>query len=132
MSKIDKETATAEFDRFKSSMRLRLDREGMDENDRRDVKDDIEILINEIMEGRLVIDDEGRPVYQPLEGEALTFKRPKGGQIAVIDKKKEAHKIAQLQAIIGALCDKPASQIAAMDWADIDICAIIVGLFFVR
>ena len=132
MSKIDKETAIAEFDRFKSAMRLRLDREGMDENDRRDVRDDIEILIGEIMEGRLVIDDEGRPVYQLYEGEALTFKRPKGGSIAVIDRKKEAHKIAQLQAIIGELCGKPVSFIQAMDWADIDICAIIVGLFFVR
>jgi len=129
---INKETAEAEFNRFKKAMRLRLDREGMDENEAKDVKEDIAVLVEEIMAGRLSINDEGQAVVHPEGKDPLTFRKPSGRDVAVIDRKKEAHKVGQQFAIIGSLCDKAPSVIQQMDWDDIDICARIVGLFFVK
>jgi len=125
--------ATQEFQRFKAEMRLHLDREGMDENERRDVNEDVEILIGEIMAGRVSINDEGQAVVHPEGGgDPLVFHKPNGRAVAVIDKKKEAHKVGQQFAIIGALCDTAPSVIQQMNWDDIDNCARIVGLFFVK
>lgn len=131
--KINRQVAEEEFERFKSFMRLRLDREGMDENERRDVNEDVQILIEEIMAGRLSIDDDGHPIVHPGEGfPDLVFSKPTGRSVAVIDKKKEAHKVAQQFALIAELCGTAPSIIQRMDWDTIDICARIVGLFFVR
>lgn len=130
--KITKEMAEAEFERFKKAMRLRLDREGMDENEAKDVKEDIAVLVEEIMAGRLAINDEGQAVVYPEGKDPLTFRKPTGRDVAVIDKKKEAHKVGQQYAIIGALCDTAPSFIQQLAWDDIDICARIIGLFFVK
>jgi len=129
---IDRPTAENEFNRFKEAMRLRLNREGMDENDRRDVNEDVEIIIGEIMAGRVSIDDDGRATLHLAEGDPLTFNKPNGRAVAVIDKKKESHKVGQQYAVIGAITNTAPSVIAGLDWADIDVCASIIGLFFVR
>jgi len=132
MEKVTREIAVEDFERFKDAMRLRLDREGMDENERKDVREDIEILTLEIMAGRAIVNENDQVVYYPEDCDPLTFIKPKGGNVAVIDKKKDSQKVGQAYALIGAFTGVAPSKIGAMDWADIDICMSIVSLFFVK
>ena len=85
---IDRETAENEFDRWVEAMSLDLDQVDFDENDRRDIQIDKERIIRSIQKGKIEINDDGLIVYTPEGGRPLTFHRPKGADLTVMDKKK--------------------------------------------
>jgi hypothetical protein len=130
---IDIEFARAEFDRFKESMRLKLDSDWIDKNERRDIDEDVAYLVSLIQERRVTVSDSGKISFQPWDSDKwLHFSKPNGQNLAVIDRMKEHQKIAQQHALIGSLTRTPSKMIAQMDQDDIDVCATICGLFFVR
>jgi hypothetical protein len=133
MTTVDRKTAETDFNRFKEAMRLRLDRETMDSNERRDVNDDVDIIIDEIMRGILSVDDDGRLVLHPIDRDPITFSRPKAAALAAIDRQKEHQKIGQGFALASEFCDVAPSVLKHQLWQDeFDTVQRITGLFFVK
>lgn len=130
---VDRETATADFDRFVEAMDLRLYRETMDQNERRDVNDDIDVLIWEIMHGILTVNDDGEIVLHPKKHDPITFRAPMASGMAAMDRLKEHQKIGQMYALVAEICDAPASAIKhRLTQHEFDTCVRIYGLFFVK
>ena len=128
--KINKEQAELEFDRFADAMRLDLDPEGIDENERRDMEADRRAFLKSMMRGDLVLDDESRPVFTPESGDPLTFYRPKGSSFLAADKKKPGHDTAKAFAILGELTRQPAVIFSRMEYSDLKVCLAVMTLFF--
>lgn len=129
-SKIDKETAEIEFDRWASAMRINMNRV-MDENDRRDLLEDKSIVVQGIMEGRVTLDDDDRMVFQPESGNPITFYRPKGGDLVVMDKKKKNADIGKINASLASVCRVPEQTFIGMYINDLQMCQTIWSLFLV-
>ena len=130
--KINREQAENEFERMADAMRLDLDPEGIDENERRDMEGDRRTFVKAIVRGDLVLDDDLRPVFTPEGGDPLTFYPPKGSSLMAADKKKEGHDVAKTYAILGELTRAPAVTFSKMDFPDLKVCVAVMGLFFAQ
>lgn len=127
---VDRETASNEFDRWARAMKLRLNRV-RNENDKRDLEEDRAALIDLIMEGTAVVNERGQMLYNREDGDPLTFYRPRGQEIAEMDRKKSTDDIGKMHALIGAVTrtsPKTASTLYSNELLD---CSMIVGLFLV-
>ena len=131
---VDRETAQNDFNRFVEAMDLRLDRETMDKNDRRDIDDDIDVIIWEIMYGILSVNDEGAIVLHSKKYDKdITFHEPSPAHMAAMDRQKEHQKMAQMYSLIPGVCDAPASVIKhQLTQHEFDSCSRIYSLFFVK
>lgn len=128
---IDRETAENEFERWVDAMKIKIDRSGMDENDRRDIAEDREQIVSLIMEGRIEINDNDLLVFQPEEGRAVTFYRPRGGDLVVMDKKKKNADLGKINASMAAVTRTSEPTFAKMFSSDYQICQVIWSLFLV-
>lgn len=130
---VDKTTAENDFNRFVESMDLRLDRETMDQNERRDINEDVEVIIWEIMHGILSVDEDGKIVLHPKKHDPITFDTPMASTLAAMDRLKEHQKIGQTYAMIAGICDAPASAIKhKLTGHEYDSCQRIFNLFFAK
>jgi len=127
----DKETAQAEFERFAEAMRIDLDIEDLDENDVRDLRIDQRVVIKSIMEGRIVIDEQGIATFFPEGCDSVTFRKAKTTAIIATDKKKQTAKMAQTLAILADLTGKPSTIFHKWDHADFKIASSVMNLFLV-
>lgn len=128
----DRETAELEFERWADVMRIDMDMEGLDANDARDKALDKRTFVKAMMEGRLVVDDEGRAVFTP-EGEVgvsnLTFRKAKGSALAAMDKAKKTEDIGKVYKCMAEMTRTAPVVFSKMDVADTKICMAIATLF---
>ncbi len=108
--KIALEVAEAEFDRWAQAMGLtrKLTRAGMDADDKKSMLDQRSCLIEAMLDGHLVVDDDGQFILTPQKGDdvtPITFFEPDGAGLLEIDKvgKSGAQDVAKGYAILAAM-----------------------------
>ena len=127
---IDKETAENEFDRWTKAMKIKMNR-FRNTNDKSDLEEDKALVVELIMDGTVTLDDERRMVYHSEEGKQFTFYRPKGQQLAEIDKVKETDKVKQSYALAGAITRTSAKSISELYTSEVIEMGTIASLFLV-
>jgi len=130
-NQIDRETAENEFERWASAMKIKLDRTGLDENERRDIAEDKDQIIQCIMRGQIEINDNDLLVYHPEGGRPLTFHRPRGSDLVVMDKKKKTADFGKINASLATITRTSEVTFAKMYTSDLQMCQLIWSLFLV-
>lgn len=130
--RISPEVAEAEFQRFLDTMDLVFSTEGLDAEDRTQLELQKKRIIRAILDGRLVVDQEGVPVYTPRASEdkdPITFPEPKGGDFMQADLHKKNHDITKSMAILAAATHQPPERYGNMVWSDLKVCQAVHGLY---
>jgi hypothetical protein len=120
--KIAQEMAEAEFDRFASEMDLDIDVDLMDAEDLTAFLKQKRRFIAAIMDGSLVINDDGEAVYTPRKSgdiQPLTFHERTGASTMAMDGKKKGHDVAKTYAVMADLTKTHSSTFAKMKGIDI-------------
>lgn len=126
MSKISPDVAVKELERFFDAMDLDVDPEYMDEDDQRSFDANHRKLVRSIVDGHLVINDKGEPVYTPKSGngESITFHEPTGASLQAMRGKKDQ----DVDKLFGAMADMTHTSVATfslMKHRDLKICTAI-------
>jgi len=127
--KVDRETAEREFEKFVEAMDLDVDKDGMDDEDRKAFDNAKRKFIRAVMRGRLSLNENGEPVVQPTDGEPITFHEPRGDTFMATDQKKQGHDVAKNIAMMAAMTGEPPKRFANMPNRDLDICTTVQLLF---
>ncbi len=130
--KVSREVAEADFHRFCDMMDLDVDPRGMDDEDRKSFESAKRRLVDAIIEGHLVIDEKGQPVYTPRRGSdvtPITFAEPTGASYMAMDTKKKNHDVAKLFATMADMTGQPIQRFAKMQNRDLKICQAVALLF---
>lgn len=131
MSQVDRETAISEFERFASCARLKLDRV-RDGNTQRDLNQDRDFFIEEVMEGRILVDDEGWVTVRT-ESETLPevkfTKRPKVTGLRAMDKCKANNDNAKMLAMMADTLGISSALLNTLDMVDFENIGLVFGLF---
>lgn len=125
------EVAEAEFTRFTEAMDLDVDPEGMDDEDKKGFVDAKRKFVKAVVDGHLVVDDDGQPVYTPIVGKGapLVFREPGGAAFMAQDQKKQGHDMAKLFATMAAMTKMPLARFVKMKGRDIKVCIAVTTLF---
>jgi hypothetical protein len=127
---MDQEFIDQEFDRWVEAMRVDLDTEGLNENDRRSKTNDIRLFKKALADGRLVVNDDGLASFTPLGAERqIKFYKSKGSAYTAMDKKKESSGAAKMLAALSDVTRTKEVLFVDMDTADLDVCTAILALF---
>lgn len=132
MSKIAKEVAEQEFERFADAMDLDVDTSTMDDDDRKGFEQQKGRIVSAICSGSLVINDNGEPVFTPQRSKdagPITFQEPDGAALMAMDRKKKSEDIGKLYATMGAMTGTNAKTFSGMKMADLKVCMAITTLF---
>lgn len=130
--KIALEVAEKDFDRFVELMDLDLDTSDMDEDDRKGFDKQRKSLIDAIMSGSLVVNDNGEPVYTPQRSkntDPITFSEPTGAALMAMDRKKKSEDVGKLYASMGNIAGIHQNIFSQMKMSDLKICMAITTLF---
>lgn len=127
---VDKETALADFQRFVEVMDLDLD--GLDDEDKQDVAAHKDLIVDCIRYGKLIVNDNGEPVYTPQRSknkEPLTFCEPDGAALMEMDRKKSFQDIGKQFAMMASLTKVAPKTFASMKYKDLKVCLAVTALF---
>lgn len=126
------EVAEREFVRWAEAMDLELDTQHMDAEDLTAFEKAKRRITGAICDGRLVIDDRGRPVFTPSEppdARSLTFNEPTGATFMATDKQKRGHDIAKNFSAMAQLTRTNVATFNRMVGRDLKVCIALMQLF---
>jgi len=130
MSAITPEVAEAEFQRFLDTMYLRFDVNKMDAEDRTSFQLSHDILIGAMLDGRLVVNDKGEPVFSPRSGgDPVTFFEPTGQALLAMDQHKKNQDGHKGFAAMSSATKTSIQRFSAMPVSDLRVCQHIMLLF---
>ena len=132
MSKVTREVAEAEFDRFVESNDIMVSFEGMEKDDRDSFNEQKERILLAIEKGALVVNEDGEPVFTPQrtkDATALTFHEPTGASLMAMDRKKKNEDVGKLYATMGDMTRTDAKTFSNMKMADLKVCMAVTVLF---
>ncbi len=128
---ISKEVAEADFDRICKAARLKWDRK-RDLLVKKDLNLDRDYIIEEIIAGRITVNDMGFPTVVT-ENEALPLvkfqRRPIGKDMLAMDRYKEGQDANKYTAVISQYLGISKSILEGLDSADLDNVQAIHGIF---
>lgn len=130
--KVESEVAEIEFDRFIGAMDLRLDRDGLDANDKKDNAASREVMIHALKRGSLVINETGEPVFTPTRTEdakPITFSEPTGNTLAAMDKQKTTADVSKTYAAMAQMSHTNRVTFNNMAMPDLQVCMAIFTVF---
>ena len=126
--KVAEEVAAAEFSRMCEAFRVDQNTAGLDAKELKSWNDTRQGIIGDICRGALTIDTEGRPVYVPEMGKAVTFNRPTGATFMAL----ETHKDKNISNTVAAMADMTGTNpgdFSRMFARDFKACSRIASLF---
>jgi hypothetical protein len=129
--KVDQETAEAEFERFASFARIKMDRM-RNTNTRRDLDEARQQFIEEVMDGRITVDEAGVATVHTDSDDIpdVRFGRSVTAMnLAAADKRKENEDVAKMNAMMGAATGIAPGRIAKLEAPDWFNVALVFGLF---
>ena len=132
MSKIAKEVAEQDFNRFIEANDLLVEHDGMEKEDRESFGEQKARIVRAIAKGHLVINEDGEPVYTPQRSEdskPLTFHEPTGASLMAMDRKKKNEDVGKLYATMGDMTRTDAKTFSSMKMADLKVCMAVTVLF---
>jgi len=131
-TKLGKDVAESELRRFMSSMRLIFTVKDMDAENRDQFDLNKKRIINALLDGRLVIDQDGVPVYSPRDSDdhdPIKFPRPKGGDFMQADLIKANHNVTKTVKAMAATTHQTMERYQAMESTDFFVCQAIHSLY---
>jgi hypothetical protein len=125
------EVIEAELDRFFDKMDIATDRHDLKGDDLESFVDKKKTLVAAMRAGRLVIDDQGQPVYTPKVGitEPITFHEPTGASYMAMDQGKEREQVKKMFNVMADMTGQPANRFANMKNRDLKVCMAVAVLF---
>lgn len=131
MSKVSKEVAEQEFQRFIDEMDIDADEAEMSEEDLKAFTVEKNKIIKAICKGSLVINDEGEPVYTPVKGDSgpITFHEPTGAALMAMDRRKKGEDVAKIYSLLAEVTKVDASTFAKLPMRDLRVCTALGTLF---
>jgi hypothetical protein len=133
-SKVAKEVAEEEFNRFAEAWDLDSDVSTMEEEDRQSFEVVKRRVVRKIESGHLTVDEAGTPTYRPMaptldSAAEIVFTLPTGQALIQWDKFKDRQQIHKLNAFMGSMTGQPPVLFAKMDGRDLKVCQSIAQLF---
>ena len=129
---VAREVAEEEFNRFCDDMDIDRDLSKMDEDDTKGFNDNKDLIVNAIMDGRLVLNDDSEPVYTPKRGKQdnpLTFREPTGATFMAMDRKKSGQDVGKMIALMDEITRSAPGTCARLKGVDFKVARSIVTLF---
>lgn len=129
---VAREVAENEFNRFCDDMDIDRDLSKMDEDDTKGFNDNKELIVNAIMDGRLVLNDDSEPVYTPKRGKdsnPLTFREPTGATFMAMDRKKSGQDVGKMIALMDEITRSAPGTCSRLKGVDFKVARSIVTLF---
>lgn len=129
--KVAAEVAESEFVRFCESMELDVDLTAMDDEDKAGFRQAKRRMIDAMMRGKLVVDDDGQPVYTPSKGNVapITFREPTGASLMAMDSKRAGHDVTKMYSTMADLTQESVQRFSKMLNRDLRVCLAITMLF---
>lgn len=130
--KIALEVAESDLLRFMAAMRLNISTDGMDAEDRTQFELNKKRILNALLDGSLLINQDGVPTFTPRDSEdkdPITFPQPKGGDFMQADLIKKNHDITKSYAMMAAASHQPVERYREMLWSDLRVCQAINNLY---
>ena len=128
--KVSEDVAEQEIDRFLEAMDIDADKSSMDDEDLDGYKRGRRTLAKAMMDGSLVINDAGEPVFTPKSGgDAITFHEPTGATYMEMDRRKQGHDVSKMISIMAAQSKQPPARFANMPQRDFRVAQAITILF---
>ena len=124
---ICREQFDKEIEAFAEEMDLDLECES--EEDTKDLEDLKNKLFRAMQKGKLIFDDQRRPVVTTSTGEPLTFEEPTGAAISASDSKKQDQLVGKTFIIMANMTKTHPSTFAKMKMRDLKVCQAIFQLF---
>lgn len=130
--KVAHDVALDEFNRFCDSMDIDNNTDAMTEEDAKSFEEPKGVIIRAIMEGSLLINDDGEPEYTPKNSPKvgnLTFREPNGADYMAMDRKKEGQNIAKMWTLAESVTKSSPGTIANLRNRDLKVVRAIMQLF---
>ena len=130
--KVGKDVAQSEFERFVTAMALDISTDGMSPDDIRSLEKTQKTFLDAVMNGSLVVNDKGEPVFTPVASSpssAITFAEPTGAALIARDQKKKDHDVEKSIATLAQMTNEPEARYRAMPNRDLRVCTSIMLLF---
>lgn len=133
-NKVDRETANDEFVRFCEDWEIDCDESGMTQDDKIDFQSQKSKIVNAIMKGRMIYENECLKYTvsdksEKLAGNEVTIKRPKGAAYMEMDRFKDREGVHKTYAVLAAMTGQPDSFFAKLDGIDLKPFMAVVTLF---
>lgn len=126
------EVALDEFNRFCDLMDIDRNEDAMTEEDAKSFQEPRDVLVKAIMQGGLVINEDGEPVYSPKNSPkvgTLTFREPNGADYMAMDRKKDGQNIAKMWTLAESVTKSTPGTIANLRNRDLKVVRAIMQLF---
>jgi hypothetical protein len=128
---IPREVAEADFERICRAARLKWDRV-RDLNTKKDLEQEKQYIIEEIMEGRITVDQEGWPtvITESEQLPQVKFKRrPIGRDWMAMDRFKEGQDVKKMFAVMAGYLGINSALLEDLEEADLDNVQALHGIF---
>jgi len=132
-NQISREVAESDFDRFAKFARLKMDRV-RNLNEKTDVEELRAFVVDEIVDGRITVDDGGRVTIRTESAETPEVKfvhRPFGTIIKAMDMQKTGQDGAKQLAAIAETCGISKAKLEALEYRDLANVQVIFSMFLV-
>jgi len=134
MSKISREMAEQEFERFGEAMDLDFDVSFMEDEDRKGFEVAKRRIVSAIMSGAMVVNDDGCPIYTPQREEGgdanpNTYYEPTGATYMAMDRKKKTEDMGKMMALMADYTKTSSGLFGKMKNADLKVCLAVTTLF---
>ena len=127
---IDGAVAQDEFNRFLELMDIDNDPSHMSGEDRVNFDKLARTITKAIETGRLVVNDDGEPVFTPAGFDSpMTFHEPTGATYMSIDRRKDGQNVAKLHAMLADMTKQPPDVFAKMKARDYKVAQAVIMLF---
>lgn len=127
--KVVEEVAAQEFVRMCEANRIEHDESKLDAAELEEWKDMRAPIVRDICQGRLVVNDEGRPVYTPPGGKAVTFNPATGATLMALETHGKGKDLSNMVAAMAELTGANKGDFSRMPARDFQACARITRLF---
>ena len=133
MSQVSEEVAKAELERFCEAMDLDLDTSRLNEEAINNLEDAKHQFVRAVMNGSLVVEDDGVPVFTPRkmkDAQPIRFPEPTGAVKMEIDRISGRYKaVTKTYALMEALTGQSKGFFSKMLNRDLKVCEAITNLF---
>jgi len=103
MPEVGREAAEEEFERLAAAADVDIDVSKMDQDDTEDVVEIRNLLSSAIERGALSVNDKGQGVLSVADGDPITFRVPKGGDLMILASGTESKRMDQMLRFVCAI-----------------------------
>jgi len=127
--KVVEEVALTEFARMCAANRIEQDESKLDAKELEEWQDLRGKIVADICRGPLVIDAEGRPVYTPAGGKAITFNPATGATLMALETHGKGKDVSNMVAAMADMTGANKGDFARMGARDFQACGRLARLF---